>query len=740
MKSHRYLLVDLLEDRRLLAGLDVRVFEDPLSIRTPTTSSIPAAERIVYLDLNADGNQQASEPMSISDIDGIARFRNIDPGAVMVRLLGASKSQIQTTDTQAAPAGSWTGKLGALQPLAWKSDSVGWFVTPESLIEFDLERATLLNQIPVSGRILSATMESQSLGTALLLTPDSQTQLIGFDLQSGQIQYWNDSIDLTNGSVSGASPDKELIEIGGTTFLRRSSSNGDQLLKLPSQQTWESHPQMTAVASGISPHALLHSIGNQSLIVSESLIDGSRLTLLQYTGETFELRAQRDFDSFVRVSSTDNQGQLFAIETPRGIEILTTSNALPTHLVLEQAIGPTVFDLSRGIFWSLSKINTSRLIGWTIAEGLKTFDVLFTDAGTNGNATRTHLTMGFRNDTLIGLRDGQVYRHSLSIARGTMASVIDQVIQQVAIGIRSRGPNNPPVLRPLPSVQATEDMPASVQTSDWTQATSDSDQDSIHYVIVRGGQLGTVSWSTSSGGVYTPKSNANGQDQFVVQAYDGRGWSTPQTVSIQIQPVNDAPQGLLYSGVLAIPEKQPGYVLGSLSIVDPDANEVFDYSVSDGRFEVVGNTLKVRDTAIIPYQNPGWIDLVLSARSRTNGDTIDRAERIFIVQDPTPFHNDTNPWDVDGDGRITPLDPLIIINYINSNGSGQIQPPGEGEAHNDMDVDGDGQVSPLDILLVINALNQTTGDAEGELSGTNSNGNPAPVEFPDPLGLRKSRR
>jgi VCBS repeat-containing protein len=366
--------------------------------------------------------------------------------------------------------------------------------------------------------------------------------------------------------------------------------------------------------------------------------------------------------------------------------------------------------------------------------------VLFTDAGTNGNATRTHLTMGFRNDTLIGLRDGQVYRHSLSIARGTMASVIDQVIQQVAIGIRSRGPNNPPVLRPLPSVQATEDMPASVQTSDWTQATSDSDQDSIHYVIVRGGQLGTVSWSTSSGGVYTPKSNANGQDQFVVQAYDGRGWSTPQTVSIQIQPVNDAPQGLLYSGVLAIPEKQPGYVLGSLSIVDPDANEVFDYSVSDGRFEVVGNTLKVRDTAIIPYQNPGWIDLVLSARSRTNGDTIDRAERIFIVQDPTPFHNDTNPWDVDGDGRITPLDPLIIINYINSNGSGQIQPPGEGEAHNDMDVDGDGQVSPLDILLVINALNQTTGDAEGEQSGTNSNGNPAPVEFPDPLGLRKSRR
>ncbi|MFM8400461.1 MAG: dockerin type I domain-containing protein, partial [Pirellula sp.] len=59
---------------------------------------------------------------------------------------------------------------------------------------------------------------------------------------------------------------------------------------------------------------------------------------------------------------------------------------------------------------------------------------------------------------------------------------------------------------------------------------------------------------------------------------------------------------------------------------------------------------------------------------------------------------------------------------------------------NDMDVDGDGQVSPLDILLVINALNQNTGDAEGEQSQIGSNGTPAPIDLLDPLGRRKSRR
>ncbi|MFM8569965.1 MAG: dockerin type I domain-containing protein, partial [Pirellula sp.] len=538
---------------------------------------------------------------------------------------------------------------------------------------------------------------------------------------------------------------KQLISMGSTTLLRRSASDGDVLLRIPSLDDWDSNPELVPIASGIASNAVIDSFGDRALILSQGVLDGSRITLLRYEDNSLEIEAQRDFESSVRVSSLSPVTRKLAIESTRGIEILSASTGLPTFLVLEQAVGPSVFDTSRGIFWSLSKSNTSRLVGWGIADGVKVFDVLFAQAGTSMLAVRTELSLGFRSDMLIGIRDGQIYRHSLSTAQGTVAQLADQVIQQVAIGVRSRGQSNPPILRSLPSMQAIEDTPAVIQTSDWVQATSDADGDSVHYIIVNAGEQGTVSWSTSSGGVYSPKPNANGQDRVVVQAYDGRGWSTPQTVSIQIQPVNDAPQGLLYSGVLAIPENQPGYVLGSLSIVDPDANEVFDYSVSDGRFEVVGNTLKVRDTAMIPYQNPGWIDLVLSARSRTNGDRIDRSERIFIVQDPTPFHNDINPGDVDGDGRITPLDPLIIINYINSNGSGQISPPGEGEAHNDLDVDGDGQVSPLDILLVINALNQANSEAEGEgaeAGGTSDPSTPqrAPIELDDPLGLKKPKR
>jgi hypothetical protein len=68
---------------------------------------------------------------------------------------------------------------------------------------------------------------------------------------------------------------------------------------------------------------------------------------------------------------------------------------------------------------------------------------------------------------------------------------------------------------------------------------------------------------------------------------------------------------------------------------------------------------------------------------------------------------------------VTPLDPLIIINHINSHGSGPVM-PGEGESGGDMDVDGDGRVSPLDILIIINAINSNRHEMDGKQGARNS--------------------
>ncbi len=40
---------------------------------------------------------------------------------------------------------------------------------------------------------------------------------------------------------------------------------------------------------------------------------------------------------------------------------------------------------------------------------------------------------------------------------------------------------------------------------------------------------------------YTPNSNFNGTDSFTYRAYDGPDYSDPATVTITVNPVNDAP-------------------------------------------------------------------------------------------------------------------------------------------------------------------------------------------------------
>ncbi len=59
------------------------------------------------------------------------------------------------------------------------------------------------------------------------------------------------------------------------------------------------------------------------------------------------------------------------------------------------------------------------------------------------------------------------------------------------------------------------------------------------------------------------------------------------------------------------------------------------------------------------------------------------------------------PTDVNGDGIISPLDVLLIVNYLNANGSGRYPDQFVGY----LDVSDDSFISPLDVILVINQLN-----------------------------------
>lgn len=84
------------------------------------------------------------------------------------------------------------------------------------------------------------------------------------------------------------------------------------------------------------------------------------------------------------------------------------------------------------------------------------------------------------------------------------------------------------------------------------------------------------------------------------------------------------------------------------------------------------------------------------------------------------FTNPNNPFDVNGDGFVTPLDVLLIINDVNSNGARPLASGGSGEGGGTRmypDVNRDRYVSPIDALLIINHLNAPGGEGEGETLG-----------------------
>jgi hypothetical protein len=80
--------------------------------------------------------------------------------------------------------------------------------------------------------------------------------------------------------------------------------------------------------------------------------------------------------------------------------------------------------------------------------------------------------------------------------------------------------------------------------------------------------------------------------------------------------------------------------------------------------------------------------------------------------DPWTWTNPRNPLDTNDDGFVSPIDVLIVINYLNGFGSRSLVPP-RSKPESFIDVNSDSFVSPIDVLLVINSLNgQSAGEGE----------------------------
>lgn len=82
-----------------------------------------------------------------------------------------------------------------------------------------------------------------------------------------------------------------------------------------------------------------------------------------------------------------------------------------------------------------------------------------------------------------------------------------------------------------------------------------------------------------------------------------------------------------------------------------------------------------------------------------------------------PFHNAANPFNVDNDpsNLVSPIDALMVINFLNSQfgGEGEIPNTYTPQTIGYIDVNNDGLATPIDALLVINYLNSNLRGGSG---------------------------
>lgn len=83
----------------------------------------------------------------------------------------------------------------------------------------------------------------------------------------------------------------------------------------------------------------------------------------------------------------------------------------------------------------------------------------------------------------------------------------------------------------------------------------------------------------------------------------------------------------------------------------------------------------------------------------------------FAMVSPASVETRRLAADVDGDGRVSPIDALRVIDALNRVGTSRPVSGGEGEQEpiGSLDTNSDGSLNPIDVLVVIDALNAFEG-------------------------------
>ena len=201
-----------------------------------------------------------------------------------------------------------------------------------------------------------------------------------------------------------------------------------------------------------------------------------------------------------------------------------------------------------------------------------------------------------------------------------------------------------------------------------------------------------------------------------IRVRDHGGLESAATLTVDLTNVNEAPVAKKTLPNHQIPSGQSwSFTLPTGLFEDEDVGDVLRQVALSGSGFSLPSWIQYSSTSGVLTANPTIAQRGIHSFQMAGVDSGDLVARIpFTIEVlGNQWHNYSAREDVDGKGTVSPLDALLVLNYLNL-GLDANGPKNGGSYLYYLDVNDDQVIAPLDALLVINYLN-LRGSGEGEL-------------------------
>lgn len=574
------LVLEPLESRRLLAGINVTVYLDQDSSRSFSPSSDQAApNRLVYIDLNSSGEHDADEPVAITDENGAAFFADLEPGDYSIGLLTNPDNQPQVAPVGVTqPISLSTPKIASLVAsddlqIVWSlgSDGVARLVSGPSDLPSEASLGKIISRGQVHNDLLSGIVET-----------DAGWKWFEFQLRSGKLSL-QPLAGLSETFKSTMSP-RSIVETSAQHVVLFSGTAGNFLLsstQLSNQRQFSDPSLQSAFAIAAAP-------AQEQIAALSAAADGTSVLSLLNPKRAFAQEAQLRLEAQAAsvVLSVDGKFAYVLLSAGGVLAVSIGPQSLTLAAVLQEAVGQVLAGSSDGRIVTGSSRSSHELITWDTRLWQPVARTVL-PTGDN-SAVLPQIAIESRGDRMLALASGKLHAIEMAIPQPNRARLqTTETIAEVRFGVRVEKPSEANALPPIER-DIHEDRDDSLLLSQLVTVGEDSDP--LWFELSIPPQNGRLVPATDGSWEYVPNLNFFGEDSAKLVVYDGQQ-ASELVVRWNVAPVPDAPSAIVV-GDYSLPENAPhGTLVGTITIIDPDLEGSFEITTSDARFQILSGNL-----------------------------------------------------------------------------------------------------------------------------------------------------